>query len=139
VTLIGRFWVTPEDADSSEFAVTGFDEALNDPMPDDVQFRFDFDAGVPSLRNKHRRSSNELDAFHAVSQTFQLVGRVGGEEEREKLAFPGGRPHHGTLPYGPVLHGKERFGESLARNRGCSFRRWSYAMMTTYTKRGALL
>jgi hypothetical protein len=23
------------------------DEALNDPMPDEVQFRFDFDAGVP--------------------------------------------------------------------------------------------
>jgi hypothetical protein len=24
-----------------------FDEALNDPMPDEVQFRFDFDPGVP--------------------------------------------------------------------------------------------
>jgi hypothetical protein len=24
-----------------------FDEALNDAMPDEVQFRFDFDAGVP--------------------------------------------------------------------------------------------
>jgi hypothetical protein len=24
-----------------------FDEALNDTMPDEVQFRFDFDAGVP--------------------------------------------------------------------------------------------
>lgn len=71
---------------------------------------------IIALRNKHRRSSKELDAFHALSQTLQLVGRVGGEQEREKLAFPDGRPHHGTLLYGPVLHGKERYGESLARN-----------------------
>jgi hypothetical protein len=27
----------------------------------------------------------------------------------------------------------------FAIHGGCSFRRWSYAMMTTYSKRGALL
>ena len=30
-----------------EASTTFFDQALNDPMPDEVQFRFDFDAGVP--------------------------------------------------------------------------------------------
>jgi len=30
-----------------EASTASFDEALNDPMPDDVQFRFDFDGGVP--------------------------------------------------------------------------------------------
>ena len=28
-------------------STASFDEALNDPMPDEMQFRFDFDAGVP--------------------------------------------------------------------------------------------
>jgi hypothetical protein len=28
-------------------STASFDEALNDTMPDQVQFRFDFDAGVP--------------------------------------------------------------------------------------------
>jgi hypothetical protein len=28
-------------------STASFDEALNDTMPDEVQFRFDFDPGVP--------------------------------------------------------------------------------------------
>ena len=45
--MIAPVTAIPDLPSSIKASTASFDEALDDPMPDEVQFGFDFDTGVP--------------------------------------------------------------------------------------------